>query len=56
MVASDDVVDALAGLAGEGDLLVLGLQRHRGKRLIGEVALQVARKTSAATIMLSRKR
>ena len=56
VVASDDVVDALAGLAGEGDLLVLGLQRHRGKRLIGEVALQVARKTAAATIMLSRKR
>jgi amino acid transporter len=55
VVASDDVVEALAGLAGEGDLLVLGLQLHRGKRLFGEVSLQVARRTEAATILISRR-
>src|SRR5690606_7061634 len=49
VIASDDVVAALAESAGEGDLLVLGLQRDRGKRLFGEVALQVARRTDAAT-------
>jgi hypothetical protein len=55
VVASDSVVEALAGVADEGDLLVLGLQRHRGRRLFGEVALQVARTTRAATILISRR-
>lgn len=55
VIASDAIVDSLAGCAGPGDLLVLGLQRHRGRRLFGEVALQVARRTEAATILISRK-
>ena len=56
VIASDAVVEALAGCADEGDLLVLGLQRHRGKRLFGELALQVARRTRAATLLISRRR
>jgi hypothetical protein len=55
VIASDTVVDALAGCAGEGDLLILGLQRHRRKRLFGAVALQVARRTRAATLLISRR-
>lgn len=51
---SDNIVDALAGSAGADDLLVLGLQQHRGKRLFSEVALKVARQTEGATLMISR--
>ncbi len=53
VLLSDDVVSALSTVAGEGDLLVLGLQRHRGKRLFGEVALQVARQSRSATLLIS---
>jgi basic amino acid/polyamine antiporter, APA family len=56
VIPSDAVVEAIAGAADEGDLLVLGLQRHRGKRLFGAVTLQVARRTRAATLLISRGR
>ncbi|MCZ7680856.1 MAG: hypothetical protein M5U28_19590 [Sandaracinaceae bacterium] len=55
VVASDAVVSALAASAGAGELLILGLQRHEGRRLLGEVALQVARETDAAVLMISHR-
>lgn len=45
---SSDVVTALAESAAASDLLVLGLQQHRGKRLFSEVSLRVARQTQGA--------
>jgi amino acid transporter len=55
LIESDDLVQALAAEAGPGDLIILGLKRHRGKRLFSELALQVARNTDAATLMISRR-
>lgn len=54
-IPSDAIVDALASSATKNDLLVLGLQRQRGRRLFGEVALEVARRTEAAAILISRR-
>lgn len=54
VVASGDVVRALATSAGAGDVLILGLQRHKGRRLFGEVALRIARETEATVLMISR--
>ena len=50
-----DIVQTVANEAGPNDLIILGLRHHRGKRLFSELALQVARKTSAATLMISRR-
>lgn len=50
---ADDVVETLAELAGPGDLVVLGLHQHRGRRLFGEVGLRLARQTDAAILMIS---
>ena len=55
VLESDDVVDALAAEAGPHDLIILGLLHQRHKRLFSKLALQVARKTEAATLMISRK-
>lgn len=54
VIASDSVVDALAGSACRDDLLVLGLQRREGKRRVGDLPRQVAERTSAATVLISR--
>lgn len=50
---ADDVVETLAEMAGPGDLVVLGLHQHRGRRLFGEVGLRLARRTDAAILMIS---
>ena len=55
LIEADDMVEALASEAGPNDLIILGLSHQRGKRLFGELALQVARKTKAATLMISRR-
>jgi nucleotide-binding universal stress UspA family protein len=55
VLASDDVIEALVGVTGPADLLVLGLQQHRGKRLFGEVAVRIARASDAAVLMISRR-
>jgi amino acid transporter len=55
LIEADDMVEALASEAGPNDLIILGLSHQRGKRLFGELALQVARKTEAATLMISRR-
>jgi nucleotide-binding universal stress UspA family protein len=55
VLESDDVVETLAAQAGHHDLIILGLLHQRHKRLFSKLALQVARKTEAATLMISRK-
>jgi APA family basic amino acid/polyamine antiporter len=55
IIESNDMVQALANEAGPNDLIILGLRHQRGKRLFSELALQVARKTEAATLMISRR-
>jgi hypothetical protein len=55
LIQSDDIVETLAEEAGPHDLIILGLRHQRGKRLFGELALQVARRTPAATLMISHR-
>jgi APA family basic amino acid/polyamine antiporter len=55
LIESADMVNALASEAGPKDLIILGLRHERNKRLFSKLALQVARKTEAATLMISRK-
>ena len=55
LIESDDVVRALADEAGPNDLIILGLRHERHKRLFSKLALQVARRTKAATLMISRR-
>jgi hypothetical protein len=55
LIQSDDIVQTVANEAGPNDLIILGLRHQRGKRLFSELALQVARKTPAATLMISRR-
>jgi hypothetical protein len=55
LIESNRVVDALANEAKPEDLIILGLRHQRGKRLFSELALQVARRTPAATLMISRR-
>lgn len=55
LLESNDIVEALAQEAGPNDLIILGLRHQRGKRLFSELALRVARKTPAATLMISRR-
>lgn len=56
VIAGDDVAATIADLVGEGELLVLGLMRHRGRRLFGEMALQITHRTQAASLLISHKR
>lgn len=55
VLRGDEVVDVLAERGRACDLVVLGLQRHRGETLFGEVALRVAGAMPTATLMISRK-
>jgi len=55
LIDTDDMVETLAAEAGPNDLIILGLRHQRGKRLFSELALQVARRTEAATVMISRR-
>jgi len=50
-----DMARALADAAGPSDLIILGLRHERHKRLFSKLALQVARQTEAATLMISRR-
>jgi nucleotide-binding universal stress UspA family protein len=54
VLESDDVVEAIVNRSRDAELVILGLQRHGGKKLFGEVALRIARSTQAATLMISR--
>jgi APA family basic amino acid/polyamine antiporter len=55
VVRADDVVAAIAEHAARSDLVVLGLPRVRGRKLLGELALRIARQVSCPTIMISRR-
>ncbi len=55
IIESGNMVEALAAEAGPNDLIILGLRHQRNKRLFSKLALQVARKTEAATLMISRR-
>lgn len=54
----DDPVEVVRKHAEDNgaDLVVLGLQRLRGRKLFGEVAVRIAEQSACATIMLSRRR
>jgi len=41
--------------ASDSDLVVLGLQRVRGRKLFGEIALRMVQGIPCAAIMLSRR-
>ncbi len=55
IIESDDTLKALVNEAGPHDLIILGLQHERSKRLFSKLALQVARETESATLMISRR-
>ena len=55
LIESENIVEALVAEASPHDLIILGLRHQRGKRLFSELTLQVARKTEAATLMISRR-
>ena len=51
---SDSVVDEIKRYAANSDLAILGLQRiNRRHKAFGDLAVQIARDTSCATVMLS---
>ena len=54
-IIENNIVQTVASEAGPNDLIILGLRHQKGKRLFSELALHVARKTSAATLMISRR-
>ncbi len=50
------IVPAVAGLADQADLLVLGLQRlGRHRKLFGPIAFEILQQTSCPTIMISHR-
>jgi hypothetical protein len=55
IIVSDDPLVAIAGCAESGDLLILGLMRHRGGRLFGEHSLQITHRTEATTLLIGHK-
>jgi amino acid transporter len=55
VLESSDIVEAIAKEAGRNDLIILGLRHQRNKRLFSKLALQVAQRTEAATLMISRR-
>jgi len=54
LLESPDVIEALTNEAAPNDLVILGLRYQRGKRLFSDLTLQIARKSPAATLMISR--
>jgi APA family basic amino acid/polyamine antiporter len=52
---ADDPIAAIVDRVGPRDLVILGLQQHRGERLFGEMALRIARRTEAVTLMISHR-
>ena len=52
---SSDVVGALAEQTDGADLVILGLPRIKGRKLVGELALRTAQRVRCPTIMLSRR-
>ena len=56
VVRARSVAEEVNRRAATADLVILGVQRlHRRRKMIGEVALQIARQTSCALLMISRR-
>lgn len=56
IIAANDVAGVIARQAEKSDLLILGLQRlSRRRKIFGDLALNIAQKTSCALIMISRR-
>lgn len=56
VIRSDRPADEIIRRAAETDLLILGLQRKgRRRKVFGEIALRIARRTSCGLILVNRK-
>jgi amino acid transporter/nucleotide-binding universal stress UspA family protein len=53
LVRSDDSVEAIVDQAAEHDVVIVGLDRVRGRRVFGDFALAVAHRAQCAVVMLS---
>ncbi|MGA1796129.1 MAG: APC family permease [bacterium] len=56
VIRSDNVVKGVRRHAAQSDLVILGIQRYgRRRKVFGEVALEIARVTPGATLIISRR-
>jgi len=56
VLRSNRVAEVISGMAGENDLVILGLQRlGRRHKVIGEVAMKIAQGSSCPLIMIGRR-
>ena len=55
IVRSDQPAEVLVEHARRADLIVMGLNRGRGRRLFGPIPLRIANETGAAVLMIGRK-
>jgi hypothetical protein len=56
VVRSDNIIDGVRHYASRSDLVILGIQRlGRRKKVFGDVALEIARATPGATLLISRR-
>jgi hypothetical protein len=56
VITADDAVAAIADYARPDDLLVLGLQRTKRRRVVSATALEIAKRTKASVLMISHRR
>lgn len=56
VVRKKNVIDGVKEYAAESDLVILGIQRMgRRKKVFGDIAMEIARVTPGATILISRR-
>jgi hypothetical protein len=56
VVRKKNVIDGVREYAAESDLVILGIQRMgRRKKVFGDIAMEIARVTPGATILISRR-
>jgi len=56
VIRSDSVVEGIKGYAARSDLVILGIRRYgRRRKVFGEVAVEIARATPGAILLISRK-
>jgi basic amino acid/polyamine antiporter, APA family len=55
VVRGEDVLEVVGERSQGCDIVVVKLHRHRGRRLFGEVALQIAHRVPCAVAMISRR-
>jgi hypothetical protein len=55
VIRRKNVIDGVREYAAESDLVILGIQRMgRRKKVFGDIAMEIARVTPGATILISR--